>query len=42
LGTRLRFEKRGVTEVSGFVALLGMLLALMGSMISLYRFGRIV
>lgn len=42
LGHRLRFEKRAQSEITGAVAMLGMLLVLAGSLLSLQRFGRIV
>ncbi len=42
LGHRLRFEKRAVTEVTGVMAALGMLLALWGCLLSLHRYGRIL
>lgn len=42
LGHRFRFEKRAVTEVTGAVAALGMLLALWGCLLSLHRYGRIL
>jgi Ca-activated chloride channel family protein len=42
LGHRFRFEKRAVTEVTGAMAALGMLLALWGCLLSLHRYGRIL
>lgn len=42
LGHRFRFEKRAVTEVTGVVAALGMLLAVLGCLMSVHRHGRIV
>ena len=42
LGHRFRFEKRAVTEVTGALAALGMLLALWGCLLSLHRYGRIL
>lgn len=42
LGHRLRFERRALTEVSAWVAALGMCLAVLGCLWSLRRYGRIV
>ena len=42
LGHRLRFEQRGLSEISGPVALLGMLLVLVSALLSLHRHGRVV
>ena len=42
LGHRLRFEKRAQSEITGVMALLGMLLVLAGGFWSLQRHGRIV
>jgi Ca-activated chloride channel family protein len=42
LGHRFRFEKRAVTEVTGAMAALGVLLALWGCLLSLYRYGLIL
>ena len=42
LGHRFRFEKRAVTEITGSVAVLGMLLAVAACLWSLARYGRIV
>jgi hypothetical protein len=38
----LRFEKRAMSEITSYVALLGMLLALIGAFKSLVRTGRII
>lgn len=42
LGHRFKFEKRAVTEISGAMALLGMVLVLIGCLTSVHRYGRIV
>jgi len=42
LGNRFKFEKRAVTEITGAMALLGMLLVLIGCLLSVHRYGRIV
>jgi Ca-activated chloride channel family protein len=42
LGNHLRFEKRAMSEITSYVALLGMLLALIGAFKSLVRTGRII
>lgn len=41
LGHRFRFEKRAQSEITGAVALLGMLLVLVSALMSLHRYGRI-
>lgn len=42
LGYQLRFEKRAMSEITSYVALLGMLLVLLGSGLSFARTGRVV
>lgn len=42
LGHRFRFEKRAVTEVTGAMTVLGMLLTLIGFLLALQRYGRIL
>ena len=42
LGYRLRFEKRAMSEITSYVALLGMLLILLSMTRSFMRFGRII
>ena len=42
LGYRLRFEKRAMSEITSYVALLGMLLVLLSMTRNFMRFGRII
>ena len=42
LGYRLRFEKRALSEITSYVALLGMAFILMGCLRNFSRFGRII
>jgi Ca-activated chloride channel family protein len=42
LGYRLRFEKRALSEITSYVALLGMVLILLACLRNFSRFGRII